>query len=137
MTLRNNPKRILVQTQLRNLTIPELEDAIADHNCPCDRESRRYMSELTASTTMARFTVCGSTLSRFNDYDEFINFCKAIHADEEAPKDYEGFMSEDDFDNSILEYSDICDKHGSDAVDDYMEFHDTLDSFEVIAQRLA
>ena len=38
-------------------------------------------------------------------------------------------MSEDDFDN-ILEYSDMCDKHGSDAVDDYMEFHDTLDSFE-------
>ena len=41
----------------------------------------------------------------------------------------EGFMSEDDFDN-ILEYSDMCDKHGSDAVDDYMEFHNTLDNFE-------
>lgn len=38
-------------------------------------------------------------------------------------------MSEDDFDN-ILEYSDMCDKHGSDAVDDYMEFHNTLDNFE-------
>ena len=64
------------------------------------------------------------------------------HADEEDPElmaqDYEGFprqwynegfMSEDDFDN-ILEYSDMCDKHGSDAVDDYMEFHNTLDNFE-------
>ena len=30
----------------------------------------------------------------------------------------------------IMQYSDMCDKHGSDAVDDYMEFHDTLDSFE-------
>ena len=44
-------------------------------------------------------------------------------------QDFEGFMSEEDFDN-ILEYSDMCDKHGSDAVDDYMEFHDTLDNFE-------
>ena len=46
-------------------------------------------------------------------------------------QDYEGFMSEDDFDN-ILEYSDMCDKHGSDAVDDYMEFHDELDNFEEV-----
>ena len=38
-------------------------------------------------------------------------------------------MSEDDFD-SILEYSDMCDKHGQEAVDDYMEFHDELDNFE-------
>lgn len=41
----------------------------------------------------------------------------------------EGFMSEDDFDH-ILEYSDMCDKHGQEAVDDYMEFHDELDNFE-------
>lgn len=41
----------------------------------------------------------------------------------------EGFMSEDDFDN-ILEYSDMCDKHGQEAVDDYMAFHDELDNFE-------
>ena len=81
-------------------------------------------------------------LSSFNSYDEFIDFCKAIHADEEDPElmaqDYEGFprqwynegfMSEDDFDN-ILEYSDMCDKHGQEAVDDYMEFHDELDNFE-------
>lgn len=41
----------------------------------------------------------------------------------------EGFMSEDDFAH-ILEYSDMCDKHGQKAVDDYMEFHDELDYFE-------
>ena len=38
-------------------------------------------------------------------------------------------MSEDDFDH-LLEYSEMCDKHGSDAVDDYMQFNDTLDNFE-------
>ncbi|MCM1111605.1 MAG: hypothetical protein NC336_10395, partial [Clostridium sp.] len=34
-----------------------------------------------------------------------------------------------DFDH-IKEYSEMCDKHGADAVDDYMEFHDELDNFE-------
>lgn len=48
----------------------------------------------------------------------------------------EGFMSEDDFAH-ILEYSDMCDKRGQEAAVDYMEFHDELDNFEVIAKRLA
>ncbi len=30
----------------------------------------------------------------------------------------------------IMQYSDMCDNYGSDAVDDYMEFHDTLDNFK-------
>lgn len=34
-------------------------------------------------------------------YDDFIDFCRAIHINEEDPElmvqDYEGFMSEDDF----------------------------------------
>lgn len=96
-------------------------------------------------------SLCGVwiDLSSFNSYDDFIEFCQAIHADEEDPElmaqDYEGFprqwynegfMSEDDFDH-ILEYSDMCGKHGQEAVDDYMEFHDELDNFEVIAKRLA
>lgn len=85
----------------------------------------------------------------FNSYDDFIEFCQSIHADEKDPElmaqDYEGypcqwynkgFMSKYDF-YHILEYSDMCDKHGQEAVDDYMEFHDELDNFEVIAKRLA
>ena len=116
-------------------------DDILDHKSDCDGNPSVYVG------TYAKYnegSLCGLwvDLSSFDDYDEFINFCKAIHADEEDPElmaqDYEcfprqwyneGFMSEDDFDN-ILEYSDMCDKHGSDAVDDYMEFHDTLDNFE-------
>ena len=81
-------------------------------------------------------------LSSFDDYDEFINFCQAIHADEADPElmaqDYEcfprqwyseGFIGEDDF-NHIKEYTEMCDKHGAEAVDDYMELHDELDNFE-------
>ena len=71
-------------------------------------------------------SLCGLwiDLSSLNSYDDFIDFCRAIHADEEDPElmaqDYEGFprqwynegfISENDFDH-ILEYSDMCDKHG-------------------------
>lgn len=37
----------------------------------------------------------------------------------------------------MKQYTEMCDKHGADAVDDYMELHDDLDNFEVIAKRLA
>lgn len=79
-------------------------------------------------------------LSSFDDYDEFINFCCAIHADEEDPElvaqDYEciprlwyneGIMTLKDFDN-IKECCEMCDHHSPEAVDDYMEFHDSLEN---------
>lgn len=71
-------------------------------------------------------------LSTFNGYDEFINFCKALHADEDDPElmfqDYEGFpsewYSESCFDeetfNNIKEYSELCNKHSKEAVDAFM-----------------
>lgn len=37
----------------------------------------------------------------------------------------------------IRKYTELCDKYDVDALDDYMEFVDELDSFEVIAKRLA
>ena len=122
-------------------TPEELQEAVSEHKSGCDGEPSVYVG------TYAKYnegSLCGLwvDLSSFDDYDEFINFCKAIHADEEDPElmaqDYEcfprqwyneGFMSEEDFDH-ILEYSDMCDKHGQEAVDDYMEFHDELDNFE-------
>ena len=132
-----------VEERLEELgyTVTELADAIAEHKSECDGEPSVYVG------TYGKYndgSLCGLwiDLSSFNAYDDFIDFCKAIHADEEDPElmaqDYEGFprqwynggfMSEDDFDN-ILEYSDMCDKHGQEAVDDYMEFHDELDNFE-------
>ena len=137
----NITPRVVNRLHELDFTVPELEDAIADHKSPCDGEPSVYVG------TYGKYndgSLCGLwvDLSSFDDYDEFINFCKAIHADEEDPElmaqDYEcfprqwyneGFMSEDDFDH-ILEYSDMCDKHGQEAVDDYMEFYDELDNFE-------
>ena len=119
-----------------------LIDAIGEHKSDCSGNPSIYCG--TYGKYSGEKGICGLwiDLTKFYDYDDFIEFCQAIHADEEDPElmaqDYEGFprqwynegfMSEDDFDN-ILEYSDMCDKHGQEAVDDYMEFHDELDNFE-------
>ena len=71
-------------------------------------------------------------LSTFNDYEDFINFCKAIHADEEDPElMYQDFanipeslyhesMGAEEFEN-ILEYCELCDDYSVEAVDDFLE----------------
>lgn len=132
-----------VEERLEELgyTPEELQEAVSQHKSGCDGEPSVYVG------TYAKYnegSLCGLwvDLSSFDDYDEFINFCKAIHADEEDPElmaqDYEcfprqwyneGFMSEEDFDH-IKEYTEMCDKHSVEAVDDYMELHDDLDNFE-------
>ena len=50
---------------------------------------------------------------------------------EAVPKKWcdESSFDEDSFE-AVREYSDMCDKHGQEAVDDYMEFYDELDNFE-------
>lgn len=132
-----------VEERLEELgyTVADLQEAVINHKSDCDGQPSVYVG------TYGKYndgSLCGLwiDLSTFNDYDEFIDFCKAIHADEEDPElmaqDFEefprqwyneGFMSEDDFDN-IIEYSELCDKYSREAVDDYMEFHDELDDFE-------
>ncbi len=121
---------------------PELlQEEVEEHKSGCDGEPSVYVG------TYGKYndgSLCGLwvDLSSFSDYDEFIDFCKAIHADEPDPElmaqDFEGFprqwynegfMSEEDFDH-IQEYTELCDKYDVDAVDDYMEFEDTLDNFE-------
>ena len=122
-------------------TPEELQEAVSEHKSGCDGEPSVYVG------TYGKYnegSLCGLwiDLSSFSDYDEFIDFCKAIHADEDDPElmaqDFEGFprqwynegfMSEEDFDH-IQEYTELCDKYDADAVDDYMEFADDLDDFE-------
>ena len=132
-----------VEERLEELgyTVADLQEAVINHKSDCDGQPSVYVG------TYGKYndgSLCGLwiDLSTFNDFDDFIDFCKAIHADEEEPElmaqDFEGFprqwynegfMSEDDFDK-IIEYSELCDKYSREAVDDYMEFHDELDDFE-------
>ena len=82
-------------------------------------------------------------LTTFSDYDEFRDYCYALHADEEDPElmfqDYENFpsdyydecMGEDEFDK-IQQYVEMCEKHKQEAVDAYLSLTcgDDLDGFE-------
>ena len=71
-------------------------------------------------------------VSKFGSYEYFIDFCKAIHADEEEPELmcqdfanmpdclYHESMGEEEFTN-LLKYCDLCDEYNVLAVDDFLE----------------
>lgn len=77
-------------------------------------------------------------LSTFDDYEEFINFCYAIHADESDPElmyqDFENMpdslyhesMGEKEF-NNIAKYCELCDEYSVEAVYDFLEFYSPED----------
>ena len=77
-------------------------------------------------------------LSTFDSYEDFKNFCLAIHADEEDPEimfqDGENIpdslcsesMGEEEFTN-LLKYCDLCDDYSVEAVDDFLEWDSSDD----------
>ena len=85
-------------------------------------------------------SLCGMwvDLSTFDSYDDFLNFCKAIHADEDDPElmyqDYENMprslyresMGEKVFEN-IKEYCELCDDYSVEAVEDFLEWSSSED----------
>ena len=76
-----------VENRLQELgyTVEELESAIAKHKSSCDDGNPSvYVG------TYGKYNDCSLCglwidLTSFSDYDEFIDFCKAIHADEYDP----------------------------------------------------
>ena len=76
-------------------TPESLKIAVSEHKSNCHGEPSIYCG------TYGKYNdgnLCGLWIdvSSFDDYDEFINFCKAIHADEDDPElmfqDYECFL---------------------------------------------
>ena len=77
-------------------------------------------------------------VSTFDSYEDFENFCLAIHADESEPElmyqDYENMpdslyhesMGEKEF-NKIAEYCELCDEYSVEAVDDFLEWYSPED----------
>jgi antirestriction protein len=137
----NITPRVVSRLHELDFTVPELEDAIQEHVSHLDDEPSIYCG------TYAKYnegSLCGLwiDLSSFDDYNDFINFCKAIHADEDDPElmfqDYQGFpreyytescMDEDDF-YKIFDYKRMCDLHGAEAIDDYIDLDHDLADFE-------
>lgn len=83
-------------------------------------------------------------LTTFDDYEELLNFCYAIHADEADPEldvqdwecmptglDGDDIFSEERFEQ-LKDYNALCEKYETDAVDAYLGIYnlDDLDRFE-------
>ena len=134
-----------VEERLKELGFsPEtLIDAIGEHKSDCSGNPSIYCG--TYGKFCGEKYICGLwiDLTTFNDYDDFLNFCYAIHADEEDPElmfqDYEAFpkkwYDESSFDEDSLEavreYSDMCDKYSPDAVDAFIDWGcEELEHFE-------
>ena len=124
-----------VETRLGQLgfTPETLVDAIEEHKSDSGNPSI-YCS--TYGKYSREKASCGLwiDLTTFDDYEEFVNFCRAIHADEAEPElmfqDFEGFpkeyynesgFDEDDF-NAVREYSELCEKYCPDAVDAFIDW---------------
>ncbi len=116
-------------------TPEELNEAIANTRATHDEHPAVYCGTYGK---YAGGSIAGKwiDLTTFDNFDDFINFCMAIHADEEDPElmfqDYECFprewysescMDEDDFDK-IQEYWKLVEEHGSEVIDAFLDCYD-------------
>ena len=134
-----------VEARLEELgfTPETLIDAIGEHKSSCDGNPSIYCG--TYYKYSGEKGICGLwiDLTTFDDYDEFVEFCNAIHADEEDPElmfqDYEAFprkwYNESCFGqccfDAVKEYWELCEEYSPDAVDAFIEWEgDELEHFE-------
>lgn len=120
-----------------------LVDAIEEHKSDCSGNPSIYCG--TYGKYSSEKGICGLwiDLTTFSNYDDFITFCQAIHADEVEPElmfqDFEEFpreyyhesgFDEDDF-NAVREYCELCDKYSPEAVDAFIDWGcEELEHFE-------
>lgn len=119
-------------------TLESLQEAINKHEWKHGSDSPALYCGTYGKYNSGNLRGMWVDLSTFDSYEEFINFCKAIHAGEEDPElmyqDYENMpgslyhesMGEAEFDN-IMKYCELCDDYGVDAVDDFLEWDSTED----------
>lgn len=138
------PQNIKERLEELGFTPEELAEAVSDHESDFRDENPAVYCGTYGKYNGGSLDGMWIDLTTFSDYDDFIDFCNAIHADEEDPElmfqDYECFprslysescFSRDDFE-SIIDYHVLCEKHGSEAVDAFLEFNDAdrLGDFE-------
>lgn len=115
-------------------TLESLEEAISKHEWKHNSDSPALYCGTYGKYNSGNLCGMWLNLSTFDDYDDFINFCKAIHADEEYPElmfqDFENMpdslyhesMGEKGFEK-IMEYCELCDDYSVEAVEDFLEFY--------------
>lgn len=121
-------------------TTESLKEAISKHEWKHQSDSPALYCGTYGKYNEGNFSGMWVNISTFDSYDDFVNFCKAIHADEENPEimlqDGENIpdslcnerMGEEEFEK-IMEYCELCDDYGVEAVGDFLEFYspDDLD----------
>ena len=119
-------------------TLESLQEAISKHEWKHESDSPALYCGTYGKYNSGNLGGMWVTVSTFNDYEDFVNFCKAIHADEEEPElMYQDFanmpdslyhesMGAEEFEN-ILKYCDLCDEYNVLAVDDFLEWYSPED----------
>ena len=114
-------------------TPESLKEAVSRHEWKHQSDSPALYCGTYGKYNSGNFSGMWVNVSTFDDYEEFENFCLAIHADESEPElmyqDFENMpdslyhesMGEKEF-NQIAEYCELCDDYGVSAVDDFLEW---------------
>ena len=119
-------------------TLESLQEAISKHEWKHDSDSPALYCGTYGKYNSGNLSGMWLNVSTFDDYEDFVNFCLAIHADENYPElMYQDFanipdslcsesMGAEEFEN-ILKYCDLCDEYGVSAVDDFLEWYSPED----------
>ena len=119
-------------------TPESLKEAVIRHEWKHQSDSPALYCGTYGKYNSGNFSGIWVDVSTFDSYDDFENFCLAIHADEENPEimcqDGENIpdslccesMGEEEF-NKIAEYCELCDEYSVEAVDDFLEWDSTED----------
>ena len=121
-------------------TPESLKEAVIRHEWKHQSDSPALYCGTYGKYNSGNFSGIWVDVSTFDSYEDFENFCLAIHADEENPEimcqDGENIpdslccesMGEEEF-NQIAKYCELCDEYSVEAVDDFLEWYspDDLD----------
>ena len=125
-------------------TPESLEEAVSRHEWKHQSDSPALYCGTYGKYNSGNFSGMWLNVSTFDDYEDFENFCLAIHADEEDPEimfqDGENIpdslccesMGEEEF-NQIAEYCELCDDYSVEAVEDFLKLYrpDYIDMMRV------
>ena len=123
-------------------TLESLQEAISKHEWKHESDSPALYCGTYGKYNSGNLRGMWVDLSTFDSYDDFVNFCKAIHADENDPElmyqDFENMsrslyhesMGEEEF-NNLLKYCELCDEYNVLAVDDFLEIFSPEDLDEM------
>ena len=119
-------------------TPESLEEAVIRHEWKHKSDSPALYCGTYGKYNSGNFSGIWVDVSTFDSYEDFENFCLAIHADEEDPEimcqDGENIpdslccerIGEKEF-NQIAEYCELCDEYSVEAVDDFLEWYSPED----------